>query len=226
MEPCHVRRVCILGLWLVAVIFTSCARIDKPKAQNLIGIIHDKTQVSGVPVLKHKILRDEVYDSPLKTQITQDVLVLDDITESKLETLLFDLYVDAKERCGFKHASHPNRIYIYAYVSEEHARSGMGQWIGMLHMEGEGAAPKTELNQAQLHPQTNDESKSFGLTESQRKSVFQEIVHAEDIARSDADKAKLKAVIALRYGVTIDNLSDIAVEGMQKDWPLPLPPEE
>ncbi len=90
----------------------------------------------------------------------------------------------------------------------------------------------------------------FGLTEAQRRDVYQDLLGAEDHAQLDADRRypppdasassdrwqrysetreqfrkqadeEDKKAIAKRYGLTADQLTAITEEGVQQSWPRP-----
>jgi hypothetical protein len=94
------------------------------------------------------------------------------------------------------------------------------------------------------------EDTRFGLTEAQRRDVYQDILGAEDHAQVEADRRypppdpgasgdrwhrysetreqfrkqaddEDKKAIAKRYGLTADQLTAIAEEGVQGNWPRP-----
>jgi hypothetical protein len=97
---------------------------------------------------------------------------------------------------------------------------------------------------------TRREEARFGLTEAQRRDVYQDILGAEDHAQLEADRRypppdpaasserwqryseardqfrkqaedEDKKAIARRYGLTADQLAAIAKEAVQSSWPRP-----
>ena len=81
----------------------------------------------------------------------------------------------------------------------------------------------------------------LGLTETKRRSIFAEIVKAEDKAWKDAEaeypilkasapgfsnfkdklKDKYKGELATKHGLTLEQLKKIGTEGLVENWPLP-----
>jgi len=60
-----------------------------------------------------------------------------------------------------------------------------------------------------------------GLTESQRKQAFWDLVVAQDSGISDAEAY---AVVSAKYDVSVNVLRDIAYEGVANNWPVPPAP--
>ena len=86
------------------------------------------------------------YDVPIKTQIQLHAVVSGTLTELGLKQLLQKLYDEANATRGFKyHGGKPTHVFIYLYTSQDHFKSGMGQWIAMLSKIGEGARIDTEV---------------------------------------------------------------------------------
>jgi hypothetical protein len=136
----------------------------------------------------HVVDRD-TYDVPIKTQIQLHAVVSGALTELGLKQLLQKLYDEANATRGFKyHGGKPTHVFIYLYISQDHFKSGMGQWIAMLSKIGEGAwidiQVKTELiAQLDAKPEVK-----HGLLESKRKEIFRAIVSTEDRADVDAQR--------------------------------------
>lgn len=103
------------------------------------------------PVMpKYKVLDEDIYDAPIKTQVVLNILVSGGISETGLKALLNKLYSSAKTKRGFKYHSSPTNIYIYAFTSKERAESGMGQWIAMLQKSYGDVSPKISINERQI----------------------------------------------------------------------------
>jgi hypothetical protein len=147
-------------------------------------------------------------------------------------------YRTATEKRGLRHnngrASH---IFIFVYNTRAHHASGEGQWIGMMRRVGDDAKVETEVRKHLIAGLAAKPTARFGLTEKQRKAVFQELFRADDRATREAEKRyrkpikraeyqrdqseKYKAEIAKKYKLTTDQLLKITVEGMGKNWPAP-----
>jgi len=66
----------------------------------------------------------------------------------------------------------------------------------------------------------------YGLTEIQRKQAFYELVELQDsISLGDPDRnEKLEeaySIIAKKYDITKEEMKQIGIEGIEKNWPMP-----
>ncbi len=192
------------------------------------------------PTIPHSVLSEEASDRPGKTQITLNLLVAPDMAEADLRALLNSKYVEASRRTGFQYHEHATVIAIYAYPSREHAQSGMGQWSAMLMKTPTDPQPKISIGLAVGKPPAAAER--FGLSEDARRDVFQRLVAAQDRALAEAEKrypqpigqdvmkqADLESELNERYraalleetGLADDQLSAIADEALEHNWPMP-----
>ena len=188
--------------------------------------------------LKYTILDEDVYDAPVKTQVTLSVLVSGEISEAGLKNLLNQLYSSTKARKGFKYHDSPTSIYIYAYTSKERAESGMAQWIAMLQKAHAETKSTTNINERQLGQLGAEPEERFGLSEEKRKEIWKELILIEDRAMKEAEKQYPKEwekeiemqrrlidenenKLAEKYELTPEQLEKISSEGLEKDWPFP-----
>jgi hypothetical protein len=141
---------------------------------------------SGAPA-QYEILSREVYDIPLKTQVSISLLVTPTIRRDDLVAALEDVYKRTADETGFKYHHVPSHIFIYAYPSREHAASGMGQWLGMVERVGDQDAAHLTVADDRLASNLLPREVKFGITEEDRRSIFQEIVRSEDRAASEAE---------------------------------------
>jgi hypothetical protein len=143
---------------------------------------------SQSPLPEYRILDKEVYDVPIKTQITLDVLTSANVTPQGLRKLLLDLCRNALGERGFKyHEGRPTHVFIYIYPTEEHQASGSGQWLGMLSKTGTDEEPTVVLNEDFIEQLDDPPIEKFGYSESERMSVFRLLV---DIERKADDEAE------------------------------------
>lgn len=209
---------------------------------------------NNIPLLSYDVIDSDTYDAPIKTQITLHAVVSGKISELGLRQLLQKLYDKANATRDFKYNDgKPTHVFVYLYTSQDHFKSGMGQWIAMLSKVGENARIETQV-QTDLIAQLDAKPEvKHGLSESKRKEIFIEIVMAQDIANSDAkrmyplpDPAKpgysqtkageliikqaeasntfreiYELEVAKYYGITKEQLKDISIEGIKKNWPMP-----
>jgi hypothetical protein len=137
--------------------------------------------------LQYQILSREIYDIPLKTQVSIALLVPPDIRRDDLVAVLQEVYQATSAETGFKYRHVPSHIFIYAYPSREHAASGMGQWLGMIDRIGEQDVAHLTVSEERLAVHATPPQIKFGLTEEKRELVFQAIVEAEDRAAKEAE---------------------------------------
>ena len=104
---------------------------------------------TNIIVPQHSILNEDLYDVPIKTQITLNILVSGEITEPGLRTLLGQLYSSIKNRKGFKYHDSPTNIYIYTYTSKEKYEAGWGEWVAMLEKGYDDTQSTIRINMQQ-----------------------------------------------------------------------------
>ncbi len=191
------------------------------------------------PLPKYTILDEDIYDTPIKVQVEIDLLVSKDITQEELTVLLKHLYEKNRQRGGFKYHKYPTHFAIRAYTSKEHADSGMGQWVGMLSKIQNDAVELTVKGQLLTKLKQKPKQK-FGLTEAKRRSIFTELVKAEDKTWKEAEakypnqylkpefgdfrnklEEKYNDELATKHGLTREQLEEIGIEGFVNNWPLP-----
>ena len=179
------KSIClILCLTSLGTFFLGCGKEKQTKA----GKIEKEQEISNLSVPEYTVLDEDVYDAPVKTQVTLKLLVSGEISKSGLTALLNDLYAKTRVRSGFKYHDHPTNIFINAYISKEHAESGMGQWVAMLAKSYDDKEPEISINEQQLKQLKARPEEKFGLPEEKSRLIFAEIVKAEDRAEKEADK--------------------------------------
>ena len=144
-------------------------------------------KAAGEKILTYQVLKDDVYDSGLKAQVSLKLLLMGEITEAGVRNLLERTYQQTDKRTGFKFYSKPTHIFIYAYSDLERAESGF-QWVGMLSKLGKGATPKISINSKLIVQLKEKPVERLGLSEAKRKEIWKELVRAEDRARSQAER--------------------------------------
>lgn len=82
--------------------------------------------------IEYTIIKEELYDVPIKTQITLNLLVPNDITELNLRLLLESLYINYKNKKGFKYHDSLTNFYVYAYTTMKKYEADWGEWVAML----------------------------------------------------------------------------------------------
>jgi hypothetical protein len=202
----------------------------------------------------YEVVDQDTYDAPIKTQIELHAVVSGTFTELGLKQLLQKLYDEANATRDFKyHEGKPTHVFIYLYTSQDHFKSGMGQWIAMLSKVGEDSQIQTQVKTELIAQLDAKPEVKHGLSESKRKEIFRALVTAEDRAHADAQRMyplpdpskpgysqakaseqvkkqaqavntlreKYELEVAKRFGLTQEQLKDISIEGLMKDWPMP-----
>jgi hypothetical protein len=213
---------------------------------NCQGNISDKSNTPN-DLLKYSIIKEDIYEIPLKTQVTLNVLISDkEIDKQKIKDLLNHLYKKTSTRTGFKHHKHPTNIYIYAFTSKDKANSGMGQWVGMISKSGFDASPTIDISERQLESLKDVAEDRWGLPFNRRQEIWGKMVLSEDKAQKEADKKypldqanitednmrknvelrdeleiKYKTEIASEYGVDIAIIDSVTIEGLMNGWAFP-----
>lgn len=198
-------------------------------------------------LLKYRIINEEVYDKPIKTEVSFSVIIEEnDFDESQIKQLLHYLYEKTISRSGFQHHDYPTSIFIWAYSSEEKAKSGMGQWVGMISKSSNEENPKIDISEAQLNVLTEGQAEKLGLPYQTRQEIWTKLIIAERKAQSEADKkhpldkpgitqedmsnnvdlmSALKEQyendIATEYNIDRAVLDSISLEGITSGWAFP-----
>lgn len=214
---------------LSGIFILGCVNIPPPS-------VTEKSSQQDKRIPKYKIVDENVYDAPVKTQVEQHILVLDTLTENNLRTLLLQRYDSIMKRKGFRYHDSPTNVYIYAYDSEEKAKLGQGLWIAMLEKSFRNDKPNITVRGEQIKKIGKEPEEKFGLSETKRMQIFKEIIRAEDRATAEAEsrypsdilkqidleaelKENYKDELAKKYGLTRDDLKNIGVEGIVNHWP-------
>lgn len=135
----------LIFLFLIIALFFSCDSNQGIKNST------SNQQNRPTPSLDYTILKDDIYDIPIKTQVELHILIKDTgITEQKIRDLLTSLYNRTKNRTGFKYHTNPTNIFIYAFTTIENANSGT-QWIGMISKSYSDTQPSIFINDNQIN---------------------------------------------------------------------------
>lgn len=209
----------------------------------------DKSQIVKVP--KYTVLSKQTEDVLIKTQVRIDILLRGKYTKGEIGKLLKKIYGKYAKSTGYRYRRHPTNIYVYAFISKEHYKSGSGQWIAMLDKNRDDEFPNIRFNKLQIEQLDSMPKQKFAVSERKRKKIFKEMVKAEDKAYEESkikyscssnltvkdDKfwaimdtqkkvqdeiyEKELEKLSEKYNATREQLDEIALEGMKKDWPLP-----
>ncbi len=129
---------------------------------------------------------EDIYDAPIKTQITQKIIVSGEITADGLMDLLDGIYREQHRRAGFQYHRNPTNITIWAYLDEDRAASGP-QWIAMLDKMPDSQVSIT-VKEDTVARLSDPEVERFGLSEKQRIEVYRKVCRLGGVAREEAEE--------------------------------------
>ena len=181
---------------------------------------------------------ESVEEMPIKTQVSQSLVATGELTEESLRALLLHQYRILSNRGGFKYHDRPTLVSVYVYDSQEKARGGMGQWVGMLLKSPTTDGPEITIRSEVLAELGKTPTERLGLTEERRREIFTAAVRAEQRGSIEAEarepddftaQHKLQQQLWEKYtnelaeqvGLTRAQLDSISVEGLTKQWPIP-----
>jgi len=199
-------------------------------------------------LLSFNLLKDSSYEDAGTAKVIWAILVPSDVTRESLTNLLTDLYSQAQSK-KFKQHPAATVIDIKAYMSRQHAESGMGQWVSWMSKSGGQSQPSLSLDERQINQLGKKAEEKFGLSEAKRKEIWEDTIHAEDRANKEAEqkypepspqnrdafmaafekRQKLskellnvyRDELAKKYSITRTQLTEITREGLQKSWAFP-----
>jgi hypothetical protein len=163
------------------------------------------------------ILNERASESPGQTLLQAEILLQGQLSEEAVRDALEAAGDELKGRTGFRWHTHPTALSVRAFASSDHQLAGL--WVGLLSESSIGR--QVQIDQRQINAETASPEDRHGLSEDQRRQVYQQIVRIEDRGlRGDALTAA-KRELADQHGISIDQLTEIADEGLRKSWPLP-----
>ena len=134
------------------------------------------------------MLNQEIIDKPGKAQVSLDILIEGDVSESSLRDLLNSLHSRLSRRSGFQYHKYPTVIAVYAYTSRERFESGMGEWIAMLSKTPGEDRHSILINERQFAGLKAEVVEKFGLSEDQQRAVWQKLVVADRRTYAEAER--------------------------------------
>ncbi|NZA28657.1 hypothetical protein H0E84_19975 [Luteimonas sp. SJ-92] len=240
MTKMRLRRVICLPVFLIFLLGGGCAREESEKIHAPDSGEHPEAVSSALPEsgITYLVIDEKVSDTPIKTQIEQQIVVSSVPTRAGLEDEIFRRYRSARARRGFRHHNVATNIYIYVYGTKEQANAGQGLWIGMIAMGPlDKEEPRVLISEERLAALSHVPEERFGLSEEERKKVFRESAAAEDRATREAMarvpgsqimkqidmerelEEKYKNELVRKYDLTNEQLQEIVVEAAMKGWP-------
>lgn len=153
----------------------------------VVWIFSPASPASPATRLTYVVVKEEVYDAPIKTQIVQHIVVSGVPREAELRAEIFKLYRSAKARRGFRYHNPATNIYLYVYGTKEQARAQGIRWIGMIAMGPlDKVEPRVAVDEGRLAALSQKPEDRFSLSEQKRKRAFREVGAAEDRAWDEA----------------------------------------
>lgn len=107
----------------------------------------DVSSRQSAPSIGFTIIEDDVYDTPLKTQIMKRVVLKQTATRLQILALLDSIFSAEERRTGFKYNTHPTHIYVYLYYSMRDYKVSGGNWIAMKEKSDNSTPFTTEDNE-------------------------------------------------------------------------------
>jgi len=194
LSGCLVISIAIVVIGVSASFIESPDRSSPPQNQTRSDKLEVNSPPSSLssdsfPKLDFRLIDEEKYDAPAKTQVVYHALVSGELTEAGLRDVLAALYAKALKTAGLKNYSgRVTHVFVYLYTTEAHFKSGSGQWIAMLSRVGEDAAKDIKIRKESFSQIAAKSEDKFGLSEVQRKEVFRLLLMAQDKAQGAAEE--------------------------------------
>lgn len=138
-------------------------------------------------ILSYSVHEEEVYDAPIKTQLTLRLIVEDEmVTKSQIIDLLNSLYTSSLKRTGFKYHKNPTRVSIFAYSTEKKANSG-SEWLGMIQTQHDSGKPSVKINDLQMKSLKEIKIEKWNLEYDIRVQLWESMLLIELRAQNETD---------------------------------------
>jgi tetratricopeptide (TPR) repeat protein len=173
----------------------------------------------------------EIDKLPINFRMKYCVVIPRDITEEELKSTLANV---------IKTKSYQNlsidEIYIAAWYDLESVEKEVclaraewcpeGRWEQMPPIIAENDIRDSYLIKFYFNSPIEQQQVKYGLTEQQRKQAFYDMVVLEDKIpiddpNYDEKMDNVEVTIAQKYGITIEQVRAIGIEGVTKGWPMP-----
>ena len=179
------------------------------------------------------------------------IIVLGKYTKRDVQSLLKQLYYADRAKRGFYQFRYTRNIEILIYASKYYAESPMEQWLGKLTFTTGDEDPEIYVNEIQVKYLSQEDDVQYGVSKDSRIQLWHQIVHIEKKAEKEAEevypqtinlvgihpelnevlmerfqfeemiKEKYKDELARVHNLKREQIDEIAIEGIQKDWPYP-----
>jgi len=189
------------------------------------------TKALGDKVLS-EYTTEELEKLPLNYRMKYSIIIPRDITEEELKSTMARIIKDKSTK-----NSDIDEIVVFAWYFEgsvgQSAAMGKAEWCPY----GEWGDLPPEIAESnirdsykilfsQIEIQIYEDEEKYGLTESERMQAFYDLVALQDTIPFDDPEWEEKneetyGIIADKYEITEEQMRDIAIEGITKDWPMP-----
>lgn len=175
------------------------------------------------PDLIYSIESEEIYDAPLKTQITQHIFISKgSYTEDDVKYILNVNFESAVSRMGFEYHNPATHYQIIVYPDKERAVQKSSNWVGILNKIGKSSSIQYDFSESIIAAQYAQDSVISNLTEDRRKKVWEESILAERKAGTNGELLEqLERAVCDKYNINDDQRVNILVEAIQKGWLKP-----
>lgn len=205
-----------------------------------LGTMDNNMQITETPanidLLSYTLYQDNSTADKESFKVNWDILInSQDITEESLTDLMEYLFQQAFEFLPGPTDSRTQLVFMYLYTSKEHADSGMGQWIGMVSKYADSSTPHYSIDELVLKSVNATPENKLGLSELERKEIWNELIHIEDRSFAEAERRypddyfdyamelqdNYLLELAQSTGLTLAELDEIGLEGAVNNWPFP-----
>lgn len=132
------------------------------------------------PMSYYTVLNEVVEEHPTKDFVELEILVYDDLSEDAIANALKFLYKKYERKIDGRFT-----MRIFAYQDQSYVESK--GWIAMLGKAANDSKPEISFNDRQLGQVGKSEEQIDGLTESQRRGVWNQYIKAQDRARDEGN---------------------------------------
>jgi len=233
------RRFQIIFL-SITILFASCLNSETTESTELTGTTNDETSIAAPTKLSgYMVSPPTISTTPTKTLYRADIILKGDdgLNDENNKQLLLHLYDSIKNS-----DASPNAVSLFLFQTEEHSKSGMGQWVARLSKAKNDGEPTVAAQHFKIPSPQNAPSYRKSLTLEIRKEIFKEIIQAEDKSMQEAERKypltsfsnaeknytyqhqlakKFKAEIQRKFKIDQKTLKTISLEGLEYNWPMP-----
>lgn len=222
------------------ILLASCLNSERTKFTELTDATNQETSIATpIKLSGYTVSPPTISTTPTKTLYRADIILKGDdgLNDENNKQLLLHLYDSIN-----KSDASPNAVSLFLFQTEEHSKSGMGQWVARLSKAKNDDEPTVAGQHFKIPSPENALSYRKSLTLEIRKEIFKLIIQAEDKSMQEAERKypltsfsnaekndtyqhqlakKFKAEIQRKYSVDQKTLKAISLEGLEYNWPMP-----